>query len=75
MSVFPNPASEKLFIRSNANNTIKGVKLISPNGTVVYQGSNAQTEIDLKGLTPGMYILISKHADGSQTSHKVMVKK
>ncbi|MGX5852157.1 FG-GAP-like repeat-containing protein [Dyadobacter jiangsuensis] len=75
VSVFPNPASEKLFIRSNAGNVIKGVKMISPNGTVVYQGSNAQTEIDLKGLTPGMYILISKHADGSQASHKVMVKK
>lgn len=75
VSVFPNPASEKLFIRSNAGNVIKGVKMISPNGIVVYQGSNAQTEIDLKGLTPGMYILISKHADGSQAYHKVMVKK
>jgi hypothetical protein len=75
VSIFPNPASERLFIRSNSPNAIKGVKLISASGAVVYQGSNAQTEIDLKGLAPGVYILVSKHVDGSQRSHKVLVKK
>lgn len=75
VSVFPNPASERLFIRSNSLNAIKGVKLISSSGAVVYQGGGAQTEIDLKGLAPGVYILVSKHVDGSQRSHKVLVKK
>ncbi len=75
VSVFPNPASERLFIRSNSQNAIKGVKLISASGAVVYRGGSAQTEIDLKGMAPGMYILVSKHADGSQVSQKVMVKK
>ncbi|SDE44097.1 Por secretion system C-terminal sorting domain-containing protein [Dyadobacter soli] len=75
VSIFPNPASEKLFIRSNAVNAVKSLKLISASGAVVYQAGHAQSEIDLKGMAPGMYILVSKHADGSQLSHKVMVKK
>lgn len=75
LSIFPNPASERLFIHSSSLNAIKGVKMISASGAVVYQGVGTQTEIDLKGLAPGMYILVCKHADGSQVSHKVMVKK
>ena len=75
VSIFPNPASERLFIRSSSQNEIKSVKLISASGAVVFQGRNAQTEIDLKGMAPGMYILMSKHTDGSELSHKVMVKK
>jgi len=75
VSVYPNPASEKLFVRSNASNAIKSLKLISANGTVVYQRASLQTEIDLRNLAPGMYILLSKHADGSERSHKVLVKK
>ncbi|WP_177194185.1 FG-GAP-like repeat-containing protein [Dyadobacter sp. SG02] len=75
VSVFPNPASEKLFIRSSSSNAIKSLKLISASGAVVYQRGTAQTEIDLRGMTPGMYILVSKHADGSELAHKVLVKK
>ena len=75
ISIFPNPASETLFIRSNSQNAVKSLKLISASGAVVYQAGRAQSEIDLKGMASGVYILVTKHADGSQVSHKVLVRK
>lgn len=75
VSIYPNPASERLFIRSNSQNAITGIKLITASGTAVYSAAKAQTEIDLKGIAPGMYVLVTKHADGSELSHKIAVRK
>ena len=75
VSIYPNPASETLFIRSSSQNTVTGVKLVTAGGTVVFNRGKAPSEIDLKGFEPGMYILITKHADGSEMSHKVAVRK
>lgn len=75
VSVYPNPASERLFIRSNSQNAITGIRLVTTGGTVIYNAGRAQTEIDLKGVAPGMYVLVTKHADGSELSHKVAIRK
>ncbi|GGM84416.1 hypothetical protein GCM10010967_15330 [Dyadobacter beijingensis] len=75
VSVYPNPASEKLFIRANPQNAVTGVKLVSGSGNVIFHAGRPQQEIDLKGITPGMYILVTKHADGSEMAHKVAVRK
>jgi hypothetical protein len=75
VSIYPNPASERLFIRSNSQNAITGIKLITASGMAVYSAGKAQTEIDLKGVAPGMYVLVTKHADGSELSHKVAIRK
>lgn len=75
VSIYPNPASERLFIRSNSQNVITGIKLVTASGTAVYSAGKAQTEIDLKNVAPGMYVLVTKHADGSELSHKVAVRK
>ncbi len=75
VSIYPNPASERLFIHSNSQNVITGIKLITASGTAVYSAGKAQTEIDLKGIAPGMYVLVTKHADGSELSHKVAIRK
>jgi hypothetical protein len=75
VSIYPNPASERLFIRSNSQNGITGIKLITASGTAVYSGGKDQTEIDLKGVASGMYVLVTKHADGSELSHKVAIRK
>jgi hypothetical protein len=75
VSIYPNPASERLFIRSNSQNAITGIKLVTASGTAIYSAGKAQTEIDLKGLAPGMYVLVTKHADGSELSHKVAIRK
>jgi hypothetical protein len=75
VSIYPNPASERIFIRSNSQNAITGIKLLTASGTAIYSAGKAQTEIDLKGLAPGMYVLVTKHADGSELSHKVAIRK
>ncbi|MBO9616854.1 MAG: FG-GAP repeat protein [Dyadobacter sp.] len=75
VSIYPNPASERLFIRSNSQNAITGIRLITASGTAIYSAGKAQTEIDLKGIAPGMYVLVTKHADGSELSHKVAIRK
>lgn len=75
VSIYPNPASERLFIRSSSQNAITGIKLVTASGTTIYSAGKAQTEIDLKSIAPGMYVLVTKHADGSELSHKVAVRK
>jgi hypothetical protein len=75
VSIYPNPASERIFIRSNSQNAITGIKLLTASGTAIYSAGKAQTEIDLKGVAPGMYVLVTKHADGSELSHKVAIRK
>lgn len=75
VSIYPNPANERLFIRSNSQNAITGIRLVAASGTVIYSAGKAQTEIDLKGVAPGMYVLVTKHADGSELSHKVAIRK
>ena len=75
VSIYPNPASERLFIRTNSQNAITGIRLVTASGTTIYSAGRAQTEIDLKGIAPGMYVLVTKHTDGSELSHKVAVRK
>lgn len=75
VSIYPNPASERLFIRSNSQNAITGIRLVAASGTAIYSAGKAQTEIDLRNIAPGMYVLVTKHADGSELSHKVAVRK
>lgn len=72
---YPNPVSDKLFIKTENAGQISSVRLLTPAGKLIYQSQNAAAEVDVRNLAPGMYLLLVTQQDGSQSSHKVIVKK
>lgn len=72
---YPNPVSDKLFIKAEKAEQIRSVRFLSPTGKLIYQSQNAAAEVDVSRLDPGIYLLLVTRQDGSQSSHKVIVKK
>ncbi|MDR6808334.1 hypothetical protein J2Y45_005316 [Dyadobacter sp. BE34] len=72
---YPNPVSDKLFIKTENMEQIRGVRLLTPTGRLIHQSQNPAAEIDVTSLNPGVYVLLVTRQDGSQSSHKVIVKK
>ncbi|SDH39077.1 Por secretion system C-terminal sorting domain-containing protein [Dyadobacter soli] len=75
VTVYPNPVSDRLFIQSTNLDQIKSLQLISANGTMAFTSAKPQTELDVKHLPAGSYILMINKKDGSKTSHKVLIQK
>lgn len=77
LSVYPNPSSDKLFIRDNG--TVKDVVINNLNGNAVYR-SSASFEagnglIDVTKLPQGMYIVKVTRKNGLVSTSKVVVNK
>lgn len=73
--VSPNPTSGTIkLIKSNLSE-VKKVELVNTNGQVVYKAKQITAEgINVKGLVGnGAYILRVNYADGSQSSHKIVI--
>lgn len=77
LSVYPNPSSDKLFIRDNG--TVKDVVINNLNGNAVYR-SSASFEagnglIDVTKLPQGMYIVKVTRKNGLVSTSKIVVNK
>lgn len=75
VTVYPNPVSDRLFIQSANPDQIASLQLISTNGTMAFMSAMPQSEVDVKHLPAGSYILVINRKDGSKTSHKVLIRK
>jgi hypothetical protein len=75
VSVYPNPVSDRLFIQSSNMDQVTSLQLVSANGTMAFTSSRPQTEVDVKHLAAGSYVLVINRKDGSKTSHKVLIRK
>ncbi|WP_192579186.1 SdrD B-like domain-containing protein [Dyadobacter aurulentus] len=74
LSVYPNPASDILFINNLTSSPVSEVTLISTSGQVVYQTQSVTPEgISLKKLPIGIYTVRMKQSNGSVVSMKVLV--
>ena len=67
INVFPNPVTDKLYIRIDDNSKL-AVKLVSITGQLVYQSKvfNYSKEIDVAELAAGLYFLEVHHVDLNQ---------
>ena len=72
---YPNPVSDKLFVKAENMEQIRDVRLLTATGKLIHQSQNAAAPMDVRNLAPGMYVLLVTRQDGSQSSHKVIVKK
>jgi hypothetical protein len=75
VTLYPNPVADRLFIKSENTKNIRSLRLLTTGGKLVYQTETSNTEVDVKNLDAGMYILLVTQQDGSQSSHKVIVRK
>jgi hypothetical protein len=75
VTLYPNPVSDRLLISSKNTGNIRSVRLLTAGGKLVYQTLTPIGEVDVRNLDAGMYILVVTQQDGSQTSHKVIVKR
>ncbi|QRR00087.1 T9SS type A sorting domain-containing protein [Dyadobacter sandarakinus] len=76
LSIYPNPASDRLTITYAGWNQVSGVKVFDINGKVVYQsGNKVSNAIDLSAFIPGMYVIRLEKNDGTAMFRKVVVNK
>ncbi|WP_426294299.1 S8 family serine peptidase [Dyadobacter endophyticus] len=70
--LFPNPATDKLYIRSG-NRRFSKVELHAASGTQVYTSAENQSVVDVAKLVSGMHWVTIDYADGSRSSHKIVI--
>ena len=74
LSVYPNPASEKVFIRSL--DQIKGIKILNMNGAVISEKrtNGKKPFINISGIPNGQYIIQIK-TEKTTISQSIMIEK
>lgn len=73
VSIYPNPTSEVINIRSNEK--ISLIELLDVSGRMIQSFSSSQTKIDVRMLTNGMYVLKIEFGPGNKVEEKIIVKK
>ncbi|MCE7068526.1 FG-GAP-like repeat-containing protein [Dyadobacter sp. CY326] len=73
--VYPNPASDKIVVKTGDANSIRSIQMLTLEGRSVYGSSSAVSEIDIRNVAAGNYILLLTHEDGSISTRKVMIQK
>lgn len=72
--IYPNPVSDILKIKANGLKGINAIGIFNSDGRQVYKsGQVVKTEIDLKGLSAGLYVLKIWNKDGSEIAKNIVV--
>ena len=74
--IYPNPASDFINIQTDNPGAIRMAKLSDWNGRTLQSvtGLSNENRIDVKTISPGIYILTIFYQDGTMESHKVSIK-
>ncbi|MDR6808331.1 hypothetical protein J2Y45_005319 [Dyadobacter sp. BE34] len=75
VSLFPNPASDRLSVQVSDPSDVRGVRLYNTSGTPVFQSQRYEKDIDVSKLPGGVYILMLNRASGTSTSHRVLIRR
>ncbi|MCF2506232.1 FG-GAP-like repeat-containing protein, partial [Dyadobacter sp. CY107] len=73
--VYPNPASDRLMLKMDGSERIKNVQMLTVEGRSVYRSLTPVSEIDVRNMAAGTYILLVTHLDGSTSTRKVVIEK
>ena len=70
ITIFPNPASQSIFITTKNNSEIQLTKIFDSNGKTVLRKESTENNIDISRLPSGLYrvIVIDKNGDSSSSS-------
>lgn len=73
-SVFPNPASNTLYLSGSTNAAVTGVTLINASGKAVYTANSPFTgKINVEKLPVGAYVVKVTFADKQIITHRVVI--
>ena len=73
ISVFPNPASDRLNIDVASSGEIQSTKILTSNGAMVYQQPGLGKSIDISKLPTGVYFLVITNQNGLHTTRKILI--
>ncbi len=73
--VYPNPAVDVVNIGSLNLTDYKSIRMFDSSGRMVYRSSALVDKINVKNLTPGVYMLTVENKTGKTTTLKVLVGK
>lgn len=70
ITIFPNPASQSIFITTKNNSEIQSIRIFDSNGKNVLLNEGAENNIDINRLPSGLYrvIVIDRNGDSSSSS-------
>ena len=73
---YPNPVSDKLFLKLSDKSAVKGITLRNSLGNSVFSASSIPAGgIDVKGLTSGLYLVQVILENGTYSTQKILVTK
>jgi hypothetical protein len=73
VSIYPNPAKDKLYITSSKNEKLNELRIFNQVGMQVYYSSAFDSPIDISSLLPGVYIVQIKSEKGV-SSNKLVIE-
>jgi hypothetical protein len=73
---FPNPVTDKIFIKTTGSNQIASVEIRNTAGQLVYETAQIDGEgISVNKLIPGTYMIQIRNADGTLASRKITISR
>jgi uncharacterized repeat protein (TIGR03803 family) len=76
IAIYPNPATETVRVNESLLAVIKSLKIVNTAGITVYQDQKISTsEVSVKQLESGTYLMVFTHKDGSVHTHKLVISK
>lgn len=73
-SVYPNPATDIIRLKSKKEFSPVAAKLYDLNGKLVLQKEIIKNEISVKALMPGVYLIVANDRNGNTYSQKIIKK-
>ncbi|MFY8029228.1 MAG: T9SS type A sorting domain-containing protein [Bacteroidia bacterium] len=71
VAIYPNPATDKIYIKTNATEVIKSIRLLDISGTAI-KAQITGNEIDVSMLANGLYIIEITNAQGNKQRLKAL---
>jgi hypothetical protein len=76
ISVYPNPTSDKIFLKDVDLTKVNAVSILDIDGRSVYSSKAvSQDGINVRSLSTGMYVLNVKNMDGTSIRHKFLINR
>lgn len=76
LSIYPNPATQLLFIGKESDKKYSEISIIDMSGKLILQKKDHQAgkAIDVSALVPGAYLIVSKSIEGKVYKNKLIKK-
>lgn len=72
VGIYPNPGTDKLYLKGVDWNNVKSMELVNPAGVSVYQAKSAVNGVDISKLAPGIYVVVLTDTSNKVKTFKVV---